>query len=196
MLPATDRNTAPPHYFLIQHLGAADMVLSLYHGTTSYEHVPDYRYDPVSGLFTQGTDPHFPVTTFDPGEVLDRTFYTRSPSTSEQMNNLIHIQGGGGVVVSLHECLSRYSEIHALLAGAGYKLPADPRQIREWSLVMAMTGVLNGIDRRLISEPDILVHCSGSYTTDDYSPIPATGLPHVADLSGFKTTVLKAVISA
>jgi hypothetical protein len=37
---------------------------------------------------------------------------------------------------------------------------------------MALTGVLNGIDRGLVSEDDILVHGSGSYQAADFEPIP------------------------
>ena len=34
------------------------------------------------------------------------------------MNAIIRRHGGGGIVVSLHECLARYPQIRALLAEA------------------------------------------------------------------------------
>ncbi|HEX9236707.1 MAG TPA: DUF6002 family protein, partial [Actinomycetota bacterium] len=48
----------------------------------------------------------------------------------------------------------------------------DPGRLREWALVMCMTGVLNGIDRGLIPEgADVVVHGSGSYGDGDYEPV-------------------------
>jgi hypothetical protein len=165
-------DAADPRYFLVQHLDTPDMVLSLHFGSTSHKNIPVYRPDPDTGLYTQDSDPRFPATTFDPGEVLDPTFYTRQPPTSAQMNALIGRGGGGGVVVSLHECLVRYPRLRALLAPAGVRLPADPRQLREWSLVMCATGVLNAIDRGLITDDEVLLHGSGCYAAGDYTPLP------------------------
>ncbi|MDN3271915.1 DUF6002 family protein [Streptomyces sp. MA15] len=153
-------------YFLVQHLGTPDMVANYYHGT--FDHRP--RWQRAEGVFTQSSDPHFPQRTFDPHEQLDATFYTRTPATSPRMNEIIRKQGGGGVVVSLAECLERYPYIRRLIEPAGVELPADPRQVREWSLVMAVTGVLNAVDRRLAGLPEILVHGSGSYHSGDYRP--------------------------
>ena len=182
----------PPRYFLVQHLGAPDMVLSLYHGSTGPEHSPDYQYNPESGLYGQQSDPRFPALTFDPHETLDATFYTRNPVTSPQMNELIRSQGGGGMVVSLHECLQRYAYVRAVLSEAGVPLPTDPREVREWSLVMAMTGILNAVDRGLIDEQDILVHGSGAYTTDACRPIPADALWNVDSKDELRDIMLKA----
>jgi hypothetical protein len=51
-------------------------------------------------------------------------------------------------------------------------LPDDPSQLREWSLVMALTGVLNAIDRGLVPDgKEIVIHGSGSYTAQDYAPL-------------------------
>jgi hypothetical protein len=159
-------------YFLVQHLNTPDMVLSLYFGSAARESLPAYEFDPATGLYRQDTDPRFPVTTLAPDEILDPTFYTRQPVTSTEMNALIRAQGGGGIVVSGHECLQRYPLLRRMLEPAGCILPADPADLREWSLVMALTGVLNGIDRGLVSEDDILVHGSGSYQAADFEPIP------------------------
>lgn len=169
-------------YFLVQHLGTPDMVLSLRHGSHDRANLPPYRYDATAGLYRQDTDPHFPATTFHPEEQLDPTFYTRRPVTSARMDPLIGAHGGGGVVVSLHECLSRYAEVRALLSASGHRLPADPRRLREWSLVMAVTGTLNAADRGLLPDSDdVLIHGSGSYGDDDYRPVPEAHRTTAAD---------------
>jgi hypothetical protein len=91
---------------------------------------------------------------------------------SAEMNALIRVRGGGGIVVSPHECRQRYPRLRATL---GSDLPSDPRELREWSLALALTGILNAIDRGLVPADDILVHGSGSYqTTDDPAPDPAS----------------------
>lgn len=180
-LLAAEGSAAPSaRYFLVQHLDTPDMVLSLHFGSTSRDHLPAYAFDEGSALYRQDADPRFPLTTFDPMENLDPTFYTRQPPTSAEMNELIRYRGGGGIVVSLHECLQRYPRLRVMLGPAGITLPADPREIREWSLVMALTGVLNAIDRGLVPEEDILIHGSGSYQVRDYEPIPT---PHLTAVS-------------
>ncbi|MBI0293382.1 hypothetical protein JBE04_02465 [Streptomyces sp. PRKS01-29] len=184
-----------PHYFLVQHLGAPDMVLSLHHDSTDVAHLPSYAYDADAARYVQRTDPHFPYVTQDPGEVLDPTFYTRQPATSPRMNALIRDQGGGGIVVSRQECLNRYAEVGALLEHAGTTLPADPADLREWSLVMAVTGLLNAVDRGLVPERDVLIHASGSYSTEDFSPLPADGLHIVEDGESLRQVVEKAARS-
>ncbi len=163
---AADVSTRPG-FLLVQHLGTPDMVLSLRHGSFSRDNLPAYRRDESGGGWVQETDPHYPAVTDDPAEVLDPTFYTHSPVTSPAMNDLIGRFGGDGIVVSRRECVARYPVLRRLFAG----LPEDPAQLREWSLVMALTGVLNAIDRGLVpSGYDIVVHGSGSYTVQDYAP--------------------------
>ncbi|MEV5752370.1 DUF6002 family protein [Actinoallomurus sp. NPDC052308] len=166
-------------YFLVQHLDTPDMVLSLYFGSTNRRSMPTYTLDHANGFYRQDTDPRFPLTTFALDEILDSTFYTRQPATSAEMNALIRSQGGGGIVVSRHECLQRYSALREMLQPAGCILPTVPDDLREWSLVMALTGVLNGIDRGLVSETDILVHGSGSYQVTDFTPVPDAHLKTV-----------------
>lgn len=184
MLPG---DVPAPQYFLVQHQATSDMVRSLY-GVAS----PAYDYDPATGLYSQDADPRFPATTFDPAENLEATFYTRNPATSPAMNRIIAEQGGGGVVVSLHECLGRYAEVRAMLAGADVRLPADPRAVREWSLVMALTGVLNAVERGLLDADEIVVHGSGSYSAADYVPVPDRSLHEVADVAGLAEVILEA----
>ena len=169
-------------YFMVQHLDTPDMVLSLYFGSTSRRSLPSYTLDNANGFYRQDADPRFPLTTFTVDEILDPTFYTRQPATSAEMNALIRSQGGGGIVVSRHECLQRYSTLREVLQSAGYILPAVPDDLREWSLVMALTGVLNGIDRGLVSETDILVHGSGSYQVTDFTPISEACLKTVGSI--------------
>ncbi|WUI04135.1 DUF6002 family protein [Spirillospora sp. NBC_00431] len=169
-------------YFLVQHLGTPDMVLHLRHWDHTRDNLPEYRYHPESGLYVQRDDPHFPYATGDPREFLESTFYSSAPPTSEVMTPIIHRQGGGGIVVSLFDCLTRYHEVRGMLAPTGIQLPADPRKLREWSLVMAMTGMLTALDRGILpNAEDVLVHASGSYSTDDFVPIRAERLRGVTD---------------
>ena len=173
------------HYLLVQHMDTADMVLSLYFDSVSRANMPAYRLDEATGLYRQEQNPRFPAATYDPDEILDPTFYTRAPVTSAEMNPIIQRQGGGGIVVSLYEVLERYPALRRLLGPAGVDLPADPRELREWSLLMAFTGLFNAIDRDLVDETDILVHGSGSYHTGDFTALPAdqiTAVTGVDDL--------------
>jgi hypothetical protein len=159
-------------YLLVQHLGTPDMVLSLHHGSPDRAAMPRYALDADTGLYRQEESVHFPLTTFDPAEVLDPTFYTRAPATSVAMNDLIERFGGAGIVVSLRECLDRYPRLRPWFASTSRPLPADFRTLREWSLVMASTGVLGALDRGVIKDGgEIVVHGSGSYATADYEPL-------------------------
>jgi hypothetical protein len=184
--------TPVPQYFLVQHLDTPDMVLSLCFGSTDRRNLPDYWWDEAEGLFRQSQDPRFPLTTLDPDELIDPTFYTHNPPTSAFMNELIASNGGGGIVVSLHECLSRYGQVRALLAAGGIRLPADPRQLREWSLTMAATGLLEAIDRGFIGDTDVLLHASGSYATSDYQPLPEAAIHPVTTSEDVRDVVFAA----
>jgi hypothetical protein len=179
--------TILPRYFLVQHLATSDMVVSLYGSN-----IPEYRYDCSTGLHYQDADPRFPWTTFDPSENLEPTFYTHAPATSPAMNEIIKRQGGGGIVVSLHECLSQYARIRWMLDTAGVNLPADPRKLREWSLVMAMTGVLNAVDRGLLLADEIIVHGSGCYSADDFTPLADRHLRRVAGVEDLRSAIMSA----
>jgi hypothetical protein len=174
-----------PQYFLVQHLATADMVRSLYDITA-----PDYRFDAATGLYHQNEQPRYPTITFDPAEILESTFYTSRPATSPAMNEIIRTHGGGGIVVSLYECLARYGQIRALLASTGSKLPADPRELREWSLVMAFTGVLNAVERGLVDAHEVVVHASGSYATSDFTPIPSSSLRPIGGVADLRRAIL------
>ncbi|MEY9856963.1 hypothetical protein ABH935_002571 [Catenulispora sp. GAS73] len=178
-----------PASLLVQHLGTPDMVLNLRHGDFDRASLPAYTMD--GGLYRQDSDLRFPQTTFDPDEVLDPTFYTHSPATSPAMNAIIKGHGGDGIVVSLHECLERYPFVRQWLAPTGRPLPADPRTLREWSLTMALTGVLNAVDRDLVDPGrDLVVHGSGSYTTADYEPLAADAVTEVRDAGDIAAALL------
>jgi hypothetical protein len=183
-----------PASLLVQHMATADMVLSLRHGGFERDNVPGYRRDPATGLYRQDTeepDPRFPGTIHDPDEVLDPTFYTRRPVTSVEMNAIIGRYGGDGIVVSLHECLERYPAIRERPAGHERGLPADFRTLREWSLVMAMTGVCNAIDRGLVEpDADVVVHGSGWYATGDYQTPDLSTTPTVESVADIAAAVL------
>jgi Family of unknown function (DUF6002) len=189
----------PARYLLVQHLDTPDMVLSLPSASApgaDAAGVPAYAYDHRAGVYRQSVSPRFPATTLDPAETVDVTFYTHRPPTSTEMSRLIATSGGGGIVVSLHECLTRYAETRALLGEAGVELPADPRRLREWAVVMAMTGMLNAIDRGLVDEgEDILVHGSGCYTDGDYDPIPAHHLHTARDAADLRRLVCDAALT-
>lgn len=160
-----------PGYLLIQHAKTSDMVLNLLYQDFSRENFPKYFLD-KDGLYKQNSNDHFPKVTWDPEENVDPTFYTHCPPTSPEMNKLIAEYGGTGIVVSLYECLSRYGEIKNLLGNKGILLPNDPRDVLEWSLIMAFTGVLNAIERDLLNGfDDIVIHGSGLYCKGDYEPL-------------------------
>jgi hypothetical protein len=178
---------APAAYFLVQHLSTPDMVVSLHDLRP-----PAYRYDAATGLHHQDAEPRYPATTFDPAENLETTFYTRMPATSPAMNAIIREQGGGGIVVSLHECLTRYAQVRALLAEGGVDLPADPRTLREWSLVMAATGTLAAVERGLLDADEIVLHGTGSYGAEDYTPIADSVLRRVHDATALRRVILEA----
>jgi Family of unknown function (DUF6002) len=158
-----------PGFLLVQHLGAPDMVLSLHRGGFERQLLPAFALDAATGLYVQDDDPHFPAATGDVDEILDPTFYTHRPATSPAMNAIIERFGGAGIVVSLHECLARYPLLAHWLEPTPRALPRDPRALREWSLVMALTGVLNALDRGLLpAGRDVVVHASGSYAAGDF----------------------------
>lgn len=180
-------------YFLVQHLGAPDMVLDLYRNhPAGFGTPPTYSHDPAMGVYRQNEDAHFPQVTFDPLEVLDPTFYTRNPPTMPRMTALIRAQGGGGIVVSLAECLQRFGQVRSLLRDAGVTLPSHPSLVQEWSLVMAVTGVLNAIDRGLAEADEIVVHGSGLYTRTDYQPLGFRDLHRADSDSDLRDLIAKA----
>ena len=171
-----------PGYFLVQHLATPDMVVHNLFGDFSREHIPHYELDVESGLYRQRENPSFPYATYDIEESLESTFYSHSPVTSEILDQMIDRFGGGGIVVSLYECLERYPLIRLLLNKRNYQLPSDPRKLQEWSLIMVFTGVLNAIDRGLITaDSDVLIHGSGFYTDDDYQRLSAADYHLIAE---------------
>ncbi len=165
---------AHPAYFLVQHLATPDMVLSLRKGTFDRDALPAYRLT-ADGLYRQDDDPAFPATTHQPDESIDPTFYTRQPATAARFREIVQQHGGGGIVVSLHECLTAYPQVRRMLAEVAIDLPADPRELREWSLVKAITGMMLAADRGLLDDGEVVVHGSGSYTDDSLAPaLPET----------------------
>lgn len=176
-----------PGFLLVQHLGTPDMVLHLRTGGFDRSGMPAYELR--DGLYRQDADPRFPAVSYDPAEVLDPTFYTHRPPTAESMSALIGRHGGDGIVVSLAECLDRYPAIREQLGGDAGPLPRDPRRLREWSLVMALTGVANAAGRGLVADgTELVVHGSGSYGEADFAPLPdeavrpVTAVEQIADV--------------
>jgi hypothetical protein len=181
-----------PASLLVQHLATPDMVLALRYGPAPQEwRMPAYPLDPVTGLYRQaGDDPRFPEVTYDPAEVLDPTFYTHRPATSAAMNEIIAGYGGDGIVVSLAECMARYPYLRSWLGAALPALPADPRTLREWSTVMALTGMAGAVDRGLLAPGrQIVVHHTGCYSDADFEPLCGDAVTEVADVAGIAEAV-------
>jgi hypothetical protein len=180
-------------YLVVQHLETPDVVLDVHFGRVDLNDLPEFRYDRARGLYVQDESPFFPATTFDLDERLEPTFYTRRPPTLRQIRRLMATAGGTGMVVSLHECLERYGEVRAHLAAAGMeRLPADPRKLREWALVMAVVGVLNAIDRGLVDEHEVVVHGSGCYSEPEFEPFLQHRARLVRDAEGIAAAVYDA----
>jgi hypothetical protein len=161
-------------YLLVQHLETPHLVQAV-----TGRDLPEYVLDKATGLYRQvgQLDPHFPEVCYSATECLERTFWTRRPPTTAAVQELLRKQGGDGIVVSLPECLQRYQEVRRFVANAGMtRLPEDPRKLREFAMVMAVTGVLTAIDRGLLPEwADVLVHGSGAYSEEEFDP-PDRGL--------------------
>ncbi|NUT74388.1 hypothetical protein HNO86_04955 [Pseudomonas sp. C1C7] len=175
------KKVSTPSFLLVQHLATSDMVLHLLDGNFEGGSTPPYK-QAENGLWEQSESAHFPSTTWSPDETLEPTFYTHLPPTAVEMTRHIKASGGSGVVVSLHECMQRYSECVQLLANTPIRLPKDPRDLKEWSLVMAMTGCLNAIDRQLLEGVDgYTIHASGTYCLGDYEVVPHDGLIFIQD---------------
>lgn len=158
-----------PSSLLVQHLATPDMVLHLLHGSFDRSGLPRYAPAPGGGWW-QDSSPHFPRTTDELHESIDPTFYTHRPATSEAMDDIIAHFGGSGIVVSRRECLDRYAELRELVSGLGHDLPSNPADLREWSLVMALTGTLNALDRDLLPQvSEVVIHGSGWYTDREFT---------------------------
>ncbi|WP_326696598.1 DUF6002 family protein [Streptomyces sp. NBC_01754] len=184
------RPASRPASLLVQHLGTPDMVLSLRRGSFDRAGLPGYEHG-ADGLWRQEADPHFPGVADELDEVLDPTFYTHRPATSPAMNAVIARHGGDGVVVSRRECLERYPALRELVADHPRPLPGDPRALREWSLVMALTGVCNAVDRGLVEAGrDVVVHGSGWYADDDVRTPPEPALVPVSAVEDIAAALL------
>jgi hypothetical protein len=173
------KQVSTPSFLLVQHLATSDMVLHLLDGNFEGASTPLYT-QADDGLWVQSESAHFPATTWSPDETLESTFYTHLPPTAVEMTEHVRANGGSGIVVSLYECMQRYSECVQMLANTSVRLPGDPRDLKEWSLVMAMTGCLNAIDRQLLEGVDgYTIHASGTYCLGDYEVVPFDGLSFV-----------------
>lgn len=189
-----DPDAGHPRFLLVQHLRTPDMVLSLKRRVQPGAAAPCFAWDPGERGYVQCDDPAFPRVTDDPEEELDTTFYTRGPATSPAINEIVATHGGGGVVVSRRECQERYGLLRDWLAAVDIMLPADPGKLREWSLVMVLTGVLNAIDRDLVPDAQqVLVHASGSYSEDDYVPLPGSLVSRAGTVDDVRRIVQAAV---
>lgn len=161
-----------PSSLLVQHLATPDMILYLLQRSFDRDAIP--AYEPHSGHWRQYESPHFPRLTDAIDEVIDRTFYTHRPATAARMTELIDRHGGSGVVVSRRECEDHYQLIRTLMGSTGRDFPSNSTHLREWSLVMALTGTFHALDRGLLPETsEVVVHGSGWYSETDFS-VPDT----------------------
>lgn len=189
LLERFDLRLPTPRFFLVQHLARPDLVQYWRHGRFAPLDVAAYTQRSSTGELEQDVIAELPFRTWSIDESIDSTFYTAQPSTAPELVGHMRRHGGGAVVVSLRECYQRYGAVRAWLAGSGISLPADPRELREHALLMAATGVLNGLERGLLTvgEP-VLIHNSGSYAVGDFRPLSGAALrnpagTHAADLA-------------
>ncbi|WP_432010368.1 DUF6002 family protein [Streptomyces cucumeris] len=195
LLKERGHQVADPAFLLVQHMATRDMVMHTLNGSFDPVNTPEYAKG-ADGVWVQDDSPHFPQRTWSPRETLEHTFYTHEPPTAPEMSGLISAQGGTGIVVSLKECMDRYGECRELLRKSSVPLPGDPRRLTEWSLVMAVTGVLNAIERGLLTDADgVTIHASGTYGRDDYTPLPDAWINHVDSAGQMLDTVLGKVSS-
>lgn|GEM_PF-1038269 len=184
-------------WLLVQHLGTPDLVLDMHYGSFSRENMPIYNLDPKSGLYVQDAHPFFPLKTYQIDEVIDSTFYSRNPVTRDLIRGVLSEHSGAGIVVSLYECVERYPQLRQMLADTGLSLPADLRDLREWSMTMVLTGVLNAIDRGIVPpNSELLVHITGSYSVDDFVPLSREQTVPVSGPDDIRDIVLRATRAA
>ncbi|MEU5595948.1 DUF6002 family protein [Streptomyces sp. NPDC020298] len=176
------RFDVPQRYLLVQHLETPDLV-SAVTGIDIETVVRDLYRAAGDGLLTRpaDADSRLPEYCYSPGERLERTFYTRNPPTTKAVRRLVADHGGDGIVVSLPECVNRYAFVRDLLRGADFhRLPEDPRQLREWAMVMSAVGCLNAIDRDVIpAGADVVIHGSGAYSEGEFDQIDRSRLIEV-----------------
>ncbi|ADU68027.1 DUF6002 family protein [Pantoea sp. At-9b] len=163
--------TQMPAFLLVQHLATSDMVDFLLTG--SFESPKNIYSLSKDGYYHQSNLKNYPFRTSSIKEILEQTFYSHKPATVHEMTDIINTYGGNGVVVSLLECLERYALIREMLCNAGVSLVADAKNVKEWSLIMALTGAMNAIDRNLIREDmsNFVIHGTGYYSSCDYESL-------------------------
>ncbi|MDJ1133955.1 DUF6002 family protein [Streptomyces iconiensis] len=184
-----------PRYFLVQQLRTPGLVLHALSGSFSRDRVPSYTWDRARRLHRQRDDARFPYTAYTPDEEVDPSFYVRFPHTAGEMTAAVRAGGGDGIVVSRYECLARYPSVRAMLRPAGIELPDDPDALREWALVMTLTGVMNAVDRRLLESPapEVLVHGTGCYGEEERTPLPGAHARYADSVDELHTVVADAV---
>jgi hypothetical protein len=166
-----------PHasFLLVQQLATPALVLAV-----SASEPPAYQQR--NGGFAQSTHLRFPGIVTNPHEVVDPTFYARQPKTLAAVREVIRRHGGDGIVVSKKECMARFAYVRDCLMSVGFAVPADPHELREWSTVMAFTGLLLANERGLIpGDAEIVLHATGLYTDSVLRPAAATDLISVSN---------------
>lgn len=164
---------ATARYLMVQHLATPDLVLWSHTGRIDEADLPAYSYDPATGGYQQDKSPYFPPAVESLHEIVEPTFYTRRPPTVGLIADQLPGARGRGMVVSRHECLSRYGDVMARLAAHTHVRPiASPDDVREWAMIMAFAGAMNAVDRGLVEEDEIVIHGSGFYGAADVGTRP------------------------
>ncbi|MCB5908847.1 DUF6002 family protein [Streptomyces pinistramenti] len=89
--------------------------------------------------------------------------------------------------------MDHFDAARSLAASVGITIAADPRAIREWALVKALTGVFIARERGLLPmATDVVVHASGHYADELLAPLREEHIVR-ADTAG---ALAKAVLAA
>jgi hypothetical protein len=171
-----------PGYFLVQQINIPDMILHCYFNSFSKSNIPEYFPSQIDGRLIQRTDAHFPLILGEAEAPLEQTFYTREPVTSPQVTSMIHRHGGGGIAVSTQECLAQLPLIRKLLEPQGLSIPKKAEDIREWAVIIGLTGIINAIDRDIIPEDvEVTFFATGFSKADDFENIGIDNLSQISN---------------
>lgn len=152
--------------------------------------------DLVDGILrTNGSGrARYPLGLQDPDEVIDPTFYSSRPATAGTLVALTTRHGGDGIVVSKAECAAFYDRHRELLSNFLYDVPEKVDDLREWSLVMTLTGLSKALEQGIIATgSEVVVHGTGSYTDRLLPPMRPREQIRVRDRAELRALALRAL---